>query len=255
MSKRKKDDAVELETATDAQDAAGSAEAVDAGADGEGQAVKAVAKDAPAGDEIAADAAAAGEVPGAADADAHAADGEEPEAAGKEEEVADHRQVAAPGNRMDINVLAAYSAASLAFGTTEDDTTTLPRFDVAWLGQRGDRAQAAALCAAGFLRRDAAVLVQPETLVIHLKRNGFPDAVAAVGRAAVAWKVFAFALAELDALDRAEADARRRAEQAAEAGQGPRPVRRLGMALQRRDANPLTELGRRLQRSESAGKA
>ncbi|MBE0694968.1 MAG: DUF2442 domain-containing protein, partial [Aquamicrobium sp.] len=52
----------------------------------------------------------------------------------------------APRNRMDINVLAAYSAASLAFGTTEEDTTTLPRFDVRWLVQeRGDRAQAAAL--------------------------------------------------------------------------------------------------------------
>lgn len=156
---------------------------------------------------------------------------------------------AAPRNRMDINVLAAYSAASLAFGTTEEDTTTLPRFDVRWLVQeRGDRAQAAALCAAAFLRRDAAALVQPETLAIHLRRSGFADMPAATGRAAVAWKVFAFALAELDALDRAEADARRRAEQAAEAGQGPRPVRRLGLALQRRDVNPLTELGRRLQR-------
>lgn len=153
---------------------------------------------------------------------------------------------AAPGNRMDINVLAAYAAASLAFGMTEEDVTTLPRIDGAWLGQLGTRAQAAALCAAGFLRRDAAVLVQPETLVIHLKRSGFPDAAAAEGRAAVAWKVFAFTLAELDALDRTRAEAARRAEAAA-AASGPRPARRLSLAMQRADANPLTELGRQLQ--------
>lgn len=348
MSKRKKDDAVELETATDVQDAAGAAEAVDAADAGAGQAGESSTRDAAAGDEVATDAAAAGEVPGTADAVADAADDAQREAAG-EAAALDHvhepaayeafpeiiavefedfyltvkladgqyfsvayadvdflagadaqsrrdvdiaplrlswpaldagmtvdrllarsfsgnvgddllclagvyvREVetdpTAPRNWMDINVLAAYSAASLAFGTTEEDTTTLPRFDVRWLVQeRGDRAQAAALCAAGFLRRDAAVLVQPETLAIHLRRSGFADMPAAEGRAAVAWKVFAFALAELDALDRAEADARRRAEQVAEAGQGPRPVRRLGLALQRRDANPLTELGRRLQR-------
>ena len=243
MVKQKKDDAAELEPAQNVPDEAGAGAADDAGAAGAGQASEAEAGDAAAGDEVAADAAPAGEVPGAADADAHAADGAQPEAADEAE--APIEQTDAPRNRIDINVLAACSAASLAFGTTEEDTTALPRFAVDWLGARGgDHVQAAALCAGAFLRRDTAMLVQPETLVIHLRRSGFPDVPEATGRVAVAWKVFAFALAELDALDRAEAEA---AQKRAEAATGPRAARREELAMVPADPNPLTDLGRRLQ--------
>lgn len=335
--KGKKDDAPELEPAANAPDAAGAGPADDAGAAGAGQAATAETGDAAAGDEKPPFAALAGEVPGAADADADAADAVQPETAGEAEGEIEHRHEPAPYDGfaaiiavefgetaftvkladgqaflvshaavefldcasdeavrdidiephrlvwpglervMTVDQLHALARAGYNWHAQGDDSAdhfadalaydrsgidvgqeigrdnVLAAFGAAswvhgvdggWIGSRE-----AVECAAAFLRRDAAQLVQPETLVIHLKRSGFPGTPAAEGRTAVAWKVFAFALAELDALDRAEAEARQRAEAAAQA-QGPRPVRRMALAMQRADANPLTEIGRRLQRGD-----
>lgn len=152
-----------------------------------------------------------------------------------------------PKNRIEANAFAAYSAASIAYGTTDEDATTLPRFDVGWLGGRGDRELAAkGSAAATFLRRDTTILVQPETLVIHLRRAGFADTPDATGRVAVAWKIFAFTLAEFDALDRAATEAKRRSEADA-CDSGPRPALRADLTMAPADPSPLTDLGKRLQ--------
>lgn len=317
--KAKKDDAAKLEAAQDAPDETG-AVATDAPGDaGTGPAGEAPASDAPAGDEVAAAAAPDGEVPGAADADAHATDGEKPEAeaeivghdeatqadrtdersadaaeqnalaaqdCGAAESEADQPDAAmgsgaatgspvqadggdatesrekgadpddgaedhgdragdSPKNLIGINVLAAYAAASVAFGTTEEDDTTLPRFDLNWLASSGDHKQAAE-CAAALARRT--IGAPPETMVIHLRRNGFPDTPAATGRVEAAWRIFLSTLAELDRLYIAEAEAAKYAALAALAGRGPRPALRADLAMAPADPNPLTDLGRRLQR-------
>ena len=149
-----------------------------------------------------------------------------------------------PRNLIDVNVLAAFAAASLAFGTTEEDSTTLPRMDVGWIGGGSP----AATCAAAYLRRDSTPIVLPETLVIHLRRSGFPDTPAAEGRIAAAWKVFAFTLAELDALDRRTAQEKAMAEADAQAARGPAAQPRDRLANLPYDRNPLSETGRLNQR-------
>lgn len=142
----------------------------------------------------------------------------------------------------DANMVAAFMAACVAFGTTDDDATTLPRFDRSWLTFVDGDHKAAIAMAAAFLRRAPQAL--PETLAIHLRRSGFHDTPAAVGRVAVAWKVFAFTLAELDALDRAEAEARERAAAEETARRGPAPVPRSQLAGLPADNDPRTQLGR-----------
>lgn len=151
-----------------------------------------------------------------------------------------------PRNRMDINVLAAFSAASVAFGTTEEDNTTLPRFDRGWIVVDTDHRKPVQI-AADFLR-GSVTLMQPETCVIHLRRSGFADTPAAEGRVATAWKVFGFTLTELDALDRAAEEAEKRARAVEAARRGPAAMPRDQLAMVPPDPNPLTEMGRRLQR-------
>lgn len=65
-------------------------------------------------------------------------------------------------------------------------------------------------CAAAFLRQWPEG--KPDAIVIHLRRAGFKDVPEPGRRELAAWKVFAVTLAELDAIDRAEADERRLAE-------------------------------------------
>lgn len=153
-----------------------------------------------------------------------------------------------PKNRIGINVLSAYAAASIAYGTTEEDSTAFPRIDLGWLTS-GENHQEAAECAAAFLRRNAAMLVQPETLVIHLRRSGFSNLPDAVDRVASAWRIFMWTLAELDRLDKANAEEEQRAELAAQAQAGPRAALREDLTMAPADPNPLTDLGQRLQRS------
>lgn len=232
MSKKaKKDDETELDTTANAPDETGIVTADEAEADGAGQPDEAKAADAASSDEVATDATAEREMPGAADADTHAVGGEKPE-------------TETPENRVGINVLAAYAAASIAFGTTNDDSTTLPRMDLGWLTS-GEKHQEAAECAAEFARRTIAA--PPETLVIHLRRSGFPDTPEATGRTEAAWRIFLSVLAELDRLDRAQGDEAQRAELIAQAKDGPRAVSRADLTMAPADPNPLTDLGRRLQ--------
>lgn len=153
-----------------------------------------------------------------------------------------------PKNVMDINVLAAFAAASVAYGTTEEDGTTLPRFDRGWsVDTSGDGYgdhKAAAECAAALLRRPLAQLIEPETIVIHLRRNGYPDTPAPEGRIAMAWRVFAFTLAELDAFDRRRTEALAAAQAAENAARGPTAQPRDRLTFAPPDRNPLSELGR-----------
>lgn len=116
-----------------------------------------------------------------------------------------------PPPGLDQNTASAYAAACCAFpkqgllmfyGWMEPERDGLVEIQVPRL-----------TCAAAFLRqhRDA----EPASAAIHLRLNGFRDTPEPFGRALVAWKVFAVTLAELDALDAAEAmvdAARRRAE-------------------------------------------
>jgi hypothetical protein len=153
-----------------------------------------------------------------------------------------------PRNRMDVNVLAAMAAAGMAYGTHEEDATTLPRLDLGWLSDPdtpADRRIAAAECAGAFLRK-ARQPAPPaaETMVIHLRRAGHACPLAA-GRERVAWSVFAHALAELDQLDAAAVRAAEEAARAQTGPQGPRAVPREALTYAPPDGNPLSQIGRR----------
>jgi hypothetical protein len=86
----------------------------------------------------------------------------------------------------------------------------------------------------------------PAAIAIHLRRAGFSQVPEPGPREAVAWKVFAFTLAELDRLDREEAE--RQARTAAAAARRPQAARREELALMPGEDNPLSDLGRAVER-------
>lgn len=129
-------------------------------------------------------------------------------------------------NRIEVNILAALGAASIAYGTHDGDDTPLPRYDIRWIGGTiGESMHQRAEEAAAFLRQwpDAPMAAVP----IHLRRKGF-DVPEPGPRALVAWEIFAIALRKLDAIDRAAAAA------AAEAAAREAETKRLAGARRRR---------------------
>lgn len=166
-----------------------------------------------------ADAETAGEVPGTADpvADAIDADDDQPEAAETGGEwPLDAESPRTPQNR-DVNALAALAAASVAFGTTNDDNTALPRMDVSWLGvsdDSGERGIDVAMKAAAFVRANPDAPTAATRIELRRKKLAQP---AEGDREAEAWEIFMFVLARLDTLDRTRREAeeaeRRRIEQ------------------------------------------
>lgn len=122
--------------------------------------------------------------------------------------LSDHFDKAIELMRRDTVVMAAVAAGSMIYAGLSPDNG--PEYAVAqWCGPT-EAYERVAECAAAFLRQwpDGT----PEAIVIHLQRAGFKDVPQPGRRELAAWKVFAVTLAELDAIDRAEAAERKAAE-------------------------------------------
>lgn len=120
----------------------------------------------------------------------------------------------------DVNALAAAAAASIAFGTTNQDNHGFPFMDVAWMvGEaEGPTMTAASQAAASFLRRNADA--PPAAARIELTRKKIARPLESP-RAIVAWEIFAETLRRLDRLD---ADEKAAAEAAEREKTRTRPV-------------------------------
>ncbi len=100
--------------------------------------------------------------------------------------------------------------------------------------------------AASFVRKNPTVPI--DALPIHLKLKGF-EVPPAGRRELLAWRVFAFVLAQLDQADRDDAaDAARQASEAEAAK--PRGVLLGRLAMKPIDRNPLSQMGKVLQRQK-----
>ncbi len=99
----------------------------------------------------------------------------------------------------DVNALAAACAASMAYGTTNDDDTALPRMDIAWMIGRGDsgRSMVEAVGRAGaFLRQYPEANDEATRIELTRKKVAQP---LDEPRAAMAWRIFVHSFRELEA--------------------------------------------------------
>jgi hypothetical protein len=136
--------------------------------------------------------------------------------------------------------MSAFAAASAAYSCTASSFG----LDARWLLLEPNNVIVPRMIelAAAFLRKWPDN-VNPDAIVIHLRRSGFSQVPKPGPRRAIAWKVFAFTLAELDRLDREEAE-RRKIEAAKNPGRPLGVASREDLTYAPPDNSPRSDLGR-----------